>query len=98
MVAALDDSERDGTFDFARQTLGVLGGHDAILAAVHDVDRAGDPLGDAFERQRRGFAARLLQRSALAAHPECLLREARKAVPANPFPTRPSSDLLPFMM
>src|SRR5262249_54125773 len=68
VIALLHEIEHDRPFDLGRETLAVLGGHDTVELAVHDVDRAGDVAGNALERQRRGLAPRLLERGALAAH------------------------------
>src|SRR5205823_4140820 len=68
--------------DFAGQAPAVGRRHDAVELAVHDVDRTGDILRNAFERERGSLAARLVKRCALAANPKGLARQIRHPVPA----------------
>src|SRR4029077_19969175 len=78
-VPPLDRFQAARAFPLVRQPLAVLGRHDAVELAVHDVDRAGDLVGDALERERRSLPPRLVERGALAAYAEGLAGKVRHA-------------------
>src|SRR6476620_8622052 len=50
VVAILDHHQLDRPFRLAREALGVLGWHDAVEPSIHNEERTGDVLRNAFKR------------------------------------------------
>src|SRR5262245_14151224 len=79
--AVLDDEQLHRPRDALRQPLGVGRGHEAVLAAGDDEDRAGDLRGRVLHRERRSVRERVGLGRAMAAHAKRLAREPRQVLP-----------------
>src|SRR3954463_6875489 len=81
MAAVLDDHQLDRAAHAAREPLGVGRGHEAILAAGDDEDRALDVLRRLHQRELTRIGACLVHGFGMRAHAEGVARELGKTVP-----------------